>query len=107
MANLADVDVEFLVQQGFSKLSKQDWEKRVAELKAKGMDNGGTYDLGYELARGPVSVMFEQNISTVISDGLEVMTKHPAVAVIDGPRGRIACPAHDSELILAMVDQVA
>lgn len=107
MAALKDLDIKPLLDGGFKPLSQKDWEAEVTRLKALGMDNGGTYDFGYELKNDKgVSILIEQNISTIAADGLETMTKHPAVATVVGPRGRATAAADDIELILALVDQV-
>lgn len=106
MAALSEIDVTPLLDAGFKKLSKADYEALVAKYKDLGMDNGGTFDVGYELRRDTVTVFYEQNISTIIADGVETMTKHPAVATVAGPRGKVTCPADDTALILAMADEV-
>lgn len=108
MAALSDIDVTPLVDAGFKKLTKAEWQAEVERLKALGMDNGGTYDFGYELKdeRRACSILIEQNVSTNAADGLETMTRHPAVATVIGPRGRVTCMANDTDLILAMVTEV-
>lgn len=107
MASLADLDVTPLLDSGFKKLTQKEWQTRVEGYRALGMDNGGTFDFGYELIRGNVTIMIEQNVSTIIGDGLETMTKHPAVATVTGPRGRVTVNAAETDLILAMADEVA
>lgn len=107
MAALADLDLQPLLEAGFKKMTQKEWQARVDEYKALGMDNGGTFDFGYELVRGNTTVMIEQNISTIVGDGLETMTKHPAVATVTGPRGRVTVNAAETDLILAMADEVA
>ena len=107
MAALADLDLTPLTEAGFKKMTKVEWQARVDEYKALGMDQGGVFDFGYELVRGNTTIMIEQNISTIIGDGLETMTKHPAVATVTGPRGRVTVNAAETDLILAMADEVA
>lgn len=107
MASLADLDLTPLLDAGFKKMTQKEWQTRVDEYKALGMDNGGTYDFGYELIRGRTTIMIEQNVSTIVGDGLETMTKHPAVATVTGPRGRVTVNATETDLILAMADEVA
>lgn len=107
MANLTDIDVTPLLDAGFKQMSQKEFTARQDERKALGMDQGGQYDLGYELIRGNVTVEFEQNVSTIVGDGLETMTKHPAVASVIGPRGRSTCSATDTDLILSLADDLA
>lgn len=107
MANLKDIDVTPLLDAGFEALTEAEFKAEVARLAELGMDQGGTYDYGYELKRGDVTIFIEQNTSTLVAGGLETMTKHPAVAAIQGPKGRVNAPAEDVDLILALVDEVS
>lgn len=107
MASLTDIDTKPLIEAGFKALTQKEWQARLAEFAAMGMNEGGTYDFGYELSRGKVTVLIEQNTSTTSADGLETMTKHPAVATVIGPRGRVTVNATETDLILAMADEVA
>lgn len=108
MASLKDLDITPLLEAGYTTLSEEDYQAEVERLRALGMDNGGTYDFGYELKneRDGVTILIEQNTSTIAADGLETMTKHPAVATVVGKRGRVTCPAHETDLILAMANEV-
>lgn len=108
MASLKDLDITPLTEAGFVALSQEEYDARIEEFRALGMDNGGTYDFGYELQneRDGVTILIEQNTSTIAADGLETMTKHPAVATVVGKRGRVTCPAHETDLILAMANEV-
>ena len=100
--------IQLLLDAGFVKdLTTKQWTDANAEATRAGMGNGGDYRLDYLLRRGDVTVQIEQNVSTLVQDGLETMTRHPAVAVVVGPRGRVACPANDTALILSMADSVA
>lgn len=107
MASLNDIDIQPFVSAGFKTLTQKEWQARLADFATMGMNEGGTYDFGYELSRGSVSILIEQNTSTTAADGLETMTKHPAVATVIGPRGRVTVNATETDLILAMADEVA
>lgn len=107
MASITDLDIKPLLDAGYKPLSQKEWQAEVDRLTALGMNNGGTYDFGYELKSADgVTILIEQNTSTIAADGLETMTKHPAVAMVVGKRGKVTCPAHDFDLILAMADEV-
>ena len=96
-------DLDALKAAGFKKqLSKKEWEERNAEYAASPRSAGGPYVVDYVLKKGDVSIVVERNTAT--SDGLKV--EFPAVALVQGPSGTVAVSASDTQLILAMVDEV-
>lgn len=101
-------DLDRMTEAGFTKtLSKAQWAARNAELDALGMNTGGPYTSDYVLQNGDVTLTVEQNTSTETQSGMEVTIKHPQVVIVEGPGGRVACPAGDADLILAMTEQLA
>lgn len=75
----------------------------VVELE---LSRGGDYVPQGCYRRGQIMVQIEQNTDTREEQGMEIMTKHPSVAVVEGPRGRVACSAADFSLVLRMADEL-
>ncbi len=47
------------------------------------------------LTKGDITALIEKNVSEDTSGGVEVIQKHPAVLILESPRGRVAVANHD------------
>lgn len=69
-----------------------------------GMDESGPYVIHGAWRKGLVTVFVEQNtVAESLDGGIEATIQHPSVCVVSGPKGKVACNAEDTELILAIV----
>lgn len=49
------------------------------------------------LTKGDITALIEKNVSDDKSGGVEVTTKHPAVLIMESPKGRVCIPNHDDD----------
>lgn len=70
------------------------------------LNRGGDYQPQGCFRRGPATVTIERNTDTRDEGGMVVTTTYPSVAVVEGSRGRVACPAEDFALVLRMADEL-
>lgn len=100
-------DLDALAEAGFRKrLSEQEWRTLNSELNQTELAAGGEYHIDYVLGRDDVTVTIEQNVSTQEHGGMQIQTRHPAIAVVEGPNGRASCSVEYPELILELARQV-
>jgi hypothetical protein len=100
-------DLQMLEAAGFEKqLTEQEWQDKQQQLAGSEMAHGGEYRLDYVLARDRVTVTVEQNTSTQEYGGMQMQVRHPPVAIIDGPNGRVSCSAENAQLILQLAEAV-
>lgn len=57
------------------------------------------------LTKDDVTALIEKNISDDESGGVVSTTKHPAVLIIESPRGRVCIPNHDEDDNAALIAQ--
>lgn len=95
------MDTSALLAAGFV---PDDTAKANTEAAAEraGMHASGPYAVHAVLRRGGVLVALEQNTS---EDG-DVLVTYPAVCVVSGPKGTVACSAKDTDLILQLATDV-
>ena len=97
-----------LIQAGFKKtLTNKQWSTKMSQLQQSEISRTGPYRLEYILQRGEVTVTIEQNTSKQLHGGLEATVTYPSVAVVEGPKGRVACDPENTELILQMADELS
>lgn len=98
--------VDWLLQAGFV----YDADKHQAGIQTAAeaeMHRGGDYDLQGIYVRGAVTVTVEQNTDTRHESGMKTMTQYPAVAIIEGPKGRCSAPMAEPKLVLQVADDLA
>ena len=99
-------DYAALESAGFRKMySDEEWADVQNELAMRPSTNGLRVD--YYLERNGVQVRVEQNTRAQMVMGTQTTISYPEIATVEGPRGTVTCPADDTAMILAMVDQVA
>jgi hypothetical protein len=76
----------------------------VEELE---LNRGGEYRPQGCYRSGLAMVKIEQNTDTRQEGGMSMATTYPSVAVVEGPKGRVACSADDFELVLRMVQELS
>ena len=59
------------------------------------------------LTKGSVTALIEKNVSAEDSGGVQSTTKHPAVLIMESPKGRVCIPNHDDAANDALIEQVA
>jgi len=74
---------------------------------AADLQRGGPYDFRGCYRKGPLTITVEQNTDTRLESGMTQMTTYPEIAIVDGPKGRVACPVDDLDLITRMASELA
>jgi len=96
---------EALTAQGFID-DAQAKQVAVDNAAAQGLSDNGEYTTHVVYTKGDVVVVVEQN-EAPDEAGSEVIIRHPAVAIITSPKGRVACNPKDVELVLAEVESLS
>lgn len=97
---------QYLLDAGFERDdSEREAHQSVAD--ASGMDTGGQYFVRGVYKKGGVTVTFENNASEITQGGLTSQVQHPQACIIEGPGGRVACHANDTELQLHLAEEMA
>ncbi len=78
-----------------------------ATADRNGLTDVGRYDVELLLRRGEVTVTVERNTARMKLAGAESLVQHPPVAIIAGPKGRVATSVAKPQLILSVADQLA
>lgn len=52
------------------------------------------------LTKGNVTALIEKNVSEDNSGGVEIVQKHPAVLILESPKGRVAIPNFDNATLM-------
>lgn len=100
------VEDAYLTNAGFTR----DEDERSAHQNvadASNMDNGGPYFVRGTYKKGEVSLTFEVNVSTMEQGGMKSQITHPQVCIVEGPGGRVACDAANTELQLQLAEELA
>jgi hypothetical protein len=96
------MDNKALEKAGF----KHDDELKSAHEEAADkneMHKDGPYVVRGVWKKGLVTLLFEQNTAAEpMGGGMNAIIQHPAVCVVSSPKGRVACNADDTELILSL-----
>jgi len=79
----------------------------VESIEELDLNRGGDYRPQGCFRKGPALVKIEQNTDSRDEGGMTITTTYPSVAVVEGPRGRVACAAGDFELVLRMVSELS
>lgn len=95
---MADALSTLLTGEGFQN-DPADAAKFQSEQHAKGANNGGTYTVTDCFKKGNVVIHVEQNQASEDVSGMTATVQHPAVAIIESPKGR--CAFNPSDLVLA------
>lgn len=72
-----------------------------------GMDTGGPYKVLAVYRKGLTNVLIEQNTASEQVDGMEITTSHPALALVQGPKGKVGCNPSDIELLLSLITELS
>lgn len=59
------------------------------------------------LTKGDVTALIEKNVSDDESGGVVSTTKHPAVLILESPKGRVCIPNHDDDENADLITTVA
>lgn len=79
-----------------------------ASAEKNGLSASGDYVVLSAWKKGLVTLLFEQNTAPEdLGSGLTATVTHPAVCIVSSPRGRIACNAGDTELILNVAEDLS
>lgn len=101
-----EYDDQYLLDAGFERdEDERDAHQSVSD--AAGMDQGGQYFVQGVYRKDGVSITFETNVSEQTQGGLASSVRHPQVCVVQGPKGRVACSAKDTELQLRLAAELA
>ena len=114
-------DLAALEGAGFEKqYSLEEWEELQASVNARyqrraaGADvreerPGSHVTVNYVLQRGDVRVSTEQNTQDQAPYGIQTTVQYPEIAIIENVTDmrRVTCDARDTQLILALADQLA
>lgn len=103
---MADALTTLLTGLGFSN-DPADAAKLQADQHAKGANTGGTYTVSDCLKKGNVVIHVEKNQATEDVSGMTATVQHPAVAIIESPKGRAAFNPSDLELAKALVTELS
>lgn len=72
-----------------------------------GMGENGSYKVLACYSKGDVSVTVEQNQSPeVLGGGMSAVVTHPPLAIVVGPKGRIAANPDDIELVVSLISDL-
>ena len=107
-------DIQAFEDAGFTKqLTEDEWRKRndsMATFLTRQRRDGlpGDVRIDYILERRGVRVTVEQNTQTQAPYGIETVVHYPQVAVVshESTVQQVSCDASDTELILAVVDDL-
>lgn len=55
---------------------------------------------------GNVTALIEQNMSEDVSGGVEVIQKHPAILILESPKGRVAISNFDNDDHQPVIEQI-
>jgi hypothetical protein len=84
---------------GFKK-SSRDVAVYERLAQASGMNDSGPYRVSDCFVKGDTVVLLEENVSTEDANGLRAVVTYPAVAVIEGPGGRVAVNPDDVDSVV-------
>lgn len=63
------------------------------------------------LTKGDTTALIEKNVSQDVASGVDSITRHPAILILESPRGRVAVSNHDdpenAALIATLVAELA
>lgn len=103
---MADLDVAALEAAGFTKLTDADWQDMLDDSRKA--YNNPNINIPYYLRRGDVKVIVQQNtFAAQPSEAVQTSTIYPAMVLVQGPRGQVACDPGNTKLILSLADEVA
>jgi hypothetical protein len=107
---MADEQAEFqpeqwLLDAGFT-YDQDEHEAHVQTAAEIGMHAGGEYKVHGVYSKGRVLLKVEENTDTQDMNGLKMQVTHPPVCLIYGPKGTVAAPLADRELVLRMADEL-
>ena len=100
------MDLNALSEAGFEPLGAKRVKERNLALADSGLAAGGEYRIDHVLKREDVTITVEQNIGSHVQGDVEMTIKYPPVAVVESPRGRVACSPGDTELLLALANDL-
>lgn len=80
-------------------------EQDTAEFQALSDDlglsaNDNPHKVQAVLVKGDITALIEKNVSEDNSQGVEIVQKHPAVLILESPKGRVAIPNFDNEALM-------
>jgi len=71
------------------------------------MHDNGPYDVRQVFTKGDVVVLVEQNTAPEDMGGMSAVVSHPACAIIESPKGRVAFNPEDVELAENLVNELS
>lgn len=92
--------VDVLAQLGFIEKDAQVFQGISDQLD---LSHNGDHKVKAYYTKGDVTAVVEQNVSPDTSGGVEIITKHPAVLILESPKGRVAVPNFDDNADLVAV----
>lgn len=103
---MAAVDV--LKSLGFKEGDVAPWQSLAEGIGMSNVAEGEPYTVLNVLTKGDVTALIEKNVSEDENGGVVTVTKHPAVLILESPRGRVCIPNHDlDETARAITKSVA
>lgn len=96
---------QWLLDAGFA-YDADEHSNHVQTASEIGMHQGGEYRVHGVYTKGRVMVKVEENTDTQDLNGLKMQVTHPPVCLVYGPRGTVAAPLADRELVLRMADEL-
>ena len=71
-----------------------------------GLSENGDHKVKAYYTKGDVTAIIEQNVSPDTSGGVEIITKHPAILILESPNGRVSISNQDDPANAALIEQV-
>lgn len=90
---MAAVDV--LKSLGFKDGDVKEWQALAESIGMSNPQEGEPYTVLNAMTKGDVTAIIEKNVSEDENGGVVTVTKHPAVLILESPRGRVCIGNHD------------
>lgn len=85
--------IDTLASLGFEDQGPEEFQAISNDLDLSRNDN--PHKVLSVLKKGDVYAVIEKNVSVDTSGGVESVTRHPAVLILESPKGRVAVSNHD------------
>lgn len=97
--------VDVLKNIGFKEQKTTEFQKLSDNLGLSVNDN--PHKVLNVLTKGDITALIEKNVSEDEAGGVSSITKHPAVLIMESPRGRVAISNHDDDDNADLINTVA
>lgn len=87
--------IDTLKSLGFTEGDTAEFQKLSDDMGLSRNDN--PHKVLAVLTKGSITALVEKNVSDDASGGVEITQKHPAVLIMESPKGRVAISNHDDD----------